>query len=150
MKGVLEALVEARDGAVLVSSPAVGVLSGGPRPGDVVVGGQRLGRLTVLSRAVELIVPAGTSGRVAEVALPHRREPVAYGQILLRLLPVGGPRRRGHGRPQRGGRRPRRRHLRRPSPTHGMFYRRSRPDSPAYVEVSQVVEEGATWGWSRS
>ena len=30
------------------------------------------------------------------------------------------------------------------SPTHGMFYRRPKPDVPAYVEPGQVVETGAT------
>ena len=32
------------------------------------------------------------------------------------------------------------------SPTHGMFYRRPRPDEPAYVEAGQIVENGSTLG----
>jgi len=30
------------------------------------------------------------------------------------------------------------------SPTHGVFYRRPKPELPDYVEVGSVVEEGAT------
>jgi acetyl-CoA carboxylase biotin carboxyl carrier protein len=78
--------------------------------------------------------------------LRHRQDPVDYGQVLLRLtsveaseavvaaestsstlsadLPEGS--------------------FAVTSPTHGMFYRRPRPDAPAYVEIGHVIEEGNT------
>ncbi len=146
MKGWLEALVEERDGGLDVLAPAVGFFGGAPRPGEVVVGGGRVGRLVVLGRPRELLLPEGPGGRVAERTLPNHRDPVAYGQRLLRLTPlcaepsaavaeVGRPS-SARGLPDGT--------LAVTSPTHGMFYRRPRPDSPPYVEVGQVVEEGAT------
>jgi acetyl-CoA carboxylase biotin carboxyl carrier protein len=133
---------------VVLGSPAVGHFSSAPRVGEVVVGGSQVGCLTSLGRRIDLVVPRGVTGRVAEVKPANRSDPVDYGHELIRLLPVeastgsdpsavspdGGSEDLPEGT------------LAVCSSIHGMFYRRPRPDDLAYVEIGQVVEEGTTLG----
>lgn len=148
MSQAQEALVEERQatGEILVRSPAVGMFAGAARVGEVLVAGSRVGRLTVIGRTIELVLPRGVSGRVGERMLRNRRDPVNYGQVLVRLLPVEASeavvsaestlRTEADNLPEGS--------FAVTSPTHGMFYRRPRPDAPSYVELGQVVEEGHT------
>ena len=105
-----------------------------------------MGRLGRLGRGVDLVLPRGVGGRVVECRLRNRRDPVEHGQLLLRLLPVKGA---AVGEdtleaPQAADQEvPEGTHAV-TSPTHGMFYRRPGPDSPAYVEPGQLVDIGAT------
>ena len=146
MSRTLEAIVEDGSGEILVRSPGVGMVSDTPRTGEILVAGSRVGRLNALGRTIELVLPRGISGRVAARALRNRRDPVDYGRVLLRLVPVEAgeveagsldPARAAAGDLPEGT-------LAIVSPTHGMFYRRPRPESPPYVEVGQQVEEGNT------
>jgi len=149
----LEALVLAsaadstEDGRGLtIQAPAVGVLAGTPRVGEIVVGGSRIGRMRTAGLVRPLVVPAGTSGRVARRLARNLREPVEYGQPILELVPVaesevgvdveGGAQATVDGLPEGC--------FAITSPTHGMFYRRPSPDAPSYVSVGDVVEAGAT------
>jgi len=137
---------EGADGELLLKSPAVGWYGFAPRVGEVVVGGSRVGRLSSLGRTVELLVPRGVTGRIAERQLATRSDPVEYGQVLLRLVPVEAA---DVGEGIVSGAEIAARDLPEgtfavTSPTHGMFYRRPRPEDPAYVEAGTVVEEGAT------
>jgi len=143
----LEAMVEADgEGGLRVLSPAVGLYGGAPRRGEILVGGSRAGWLSALGRTAELVLPAGATGRVTERALSDHRDPVAYGQLLLHLGPVAA----GEGLDSGELTSSAAAHGLAEgchavvSPTHGMFYRRPRPDAPAYVEVGQTVEVGAT------
>jgi acetyl-CoA carboxylase biotin carboxyl carrier protein len=144
----IEALIEndsSSEGALLVRSPGVGMFGAAPRLGEVVVEGSRAGLLTTLGKRSEVVIPAATTGRVAERLITHLREPVEHGQVLLRLLPVHaeeigadveGATTSVDGLPEGT--------FAITSPTHGMFYRRPSPDAPAYVEPGQVVEAGVT------
>ena len=136
------------DGEMLLASPAVGLFGCAPRVGEILVGGSRVGCLTTLGRTIVLLVPRGVTGRVAERHLTTRRDPVEYGQQLLRLVPVetGGA---DEGIAATNGEKAQdveEGHFAVTSPTHGMFYRRPRPDEPAYVEPGQIVENGSTLG----
>jgi acetyl-CoA carboxylase biotin carboxyl carrier protein len=136
------------DGELLLRSPAVGRYGFAPQVGEVVVGGSRVGRLISLERTVDLMVPRGTTGRVAERQLATRSDPVEFGQVLLRLVPVEASE-VGEGivtRAQEATRDLPEGTFAVTSPTHGMFYRRPRPDEPAYVETGQIVERGTTLG----
>ena len=93
----LDVIVEESDGGgdeILVCSPAVGFYGDAPQVGEVLVGRSRVGRLSALGRTAELVLPRGFSGKVAEGHLRNRRDPVEYGQMLLRLVP--GERGGGH------------------------------------------------------
>lgn len=148
-QGVVEAIVRpsaADTGEILLCSPEVGIYSHAPKVLDVLLSGAGAGRLTALGRTVDLVLPQAISGRVAERMLRNRRDPVEYGQALLRLVPVEAKelvpgvaseaQTTPHNLPEGG--------LAVTSPTHGMFYRRPRPDAPSYVELGQLVEEGIT------
>lgn len=136
------------DGELLLKSPAVGRYGFAPRVGEVLVGGSRVGRLISLERTVDLLVPRGITGRVAERQLATRSDPVEFGQVLLRLVPVEAAD-VGEGivtRAIEAARDLPEGTFAVTSPTHGMFYRRPRPDEPAYVEIGQIVERGTTLG----
>jgi acetyl-CoA carboxylase biotin carboxyl carrier protein len=139
---------EGNNGELLLKSPGVGLYGFAPRVGEVLVAGSRAGRIISLGRTMELVVPRGVTGRVAERQLATRSDPVQYGQVLLRLVPVEasdvgegivtGAEKAARGLPEGT--------FAVTSPSHGMFYRRPRPDEPAYVEVGQVVDTGSTLG----
>jgi len=145
---VLVAEAPGRSNELLLRSPTVGEFSPTLIVGEVVVGGSHVGCLTSLGRRVDLVVPSGVTGRVAELGAGTRGGPVGYAQNLLRLVPVEAS---GEGDPAvaAGGVQPgdlpegtfavR-------SSIHGMFYQRPRPDEPPYVEIGQVVEKGTTLG----
>lgn len=138
----------ANPNGVVLGSPAVGLYSSAPRVGEVVVGGSGVGRLTSLGRRAELVVPQGVTGRVVERTTSNRSDPVEFGQDLLRLAPVVSsdendavavsPEGASDDLPVGT--------LAVRSSIHGMFYRRPRPDEPAYVELGQIVETGTTLG----
>jgi biotin carboxyl carrier protein len=145
----LEALVEASgEGGreVLVKAPEVGLLSDTPRVGEIVVGGSRVGVLSTLGVKRCMVLPAATTGRVARRLVRNLREPVEHGQVVLELAPVqesevgvdveGATASRVEGLPEGC--------FAITSPTHGMFYRRPSPDSPAYVNVGDEIEQGTT------
>jgi biotin carboxyl carrier protein len=145
----IEAIIKesaTNSGEIFVCSPAVATYLNAPNVGEILVTGASAGRLTVLGRSQELVLPYPISGRVAERMLHNRRDPVDYGQPLLRLVPVetkeletdeaGGASTALDDLPQDC--------FAVRSPTHGMFYRRPSPDAPYYVEEGQIVEEGVT------
>jgi len=133
---------------LLLGSPAVGYFSSAPMVGEVLVGGSRVGRLTSLGRKIDLVVPRGVTGRVAELEAATRSDPVEYGQALLRLVPVeasGSPDAIAAANGETGGDLPEGTFAVRSS-IHGMFYHRPRPDEPPYVEIGTIVEQGTTLG----
>ncbi len=143
----LDVMVEnGAEGALLIQSPAVGFYGSAPRVGEVLVGGSRVGTLVTLGKVHDLVLPSGVTGRVAERLVVSRADPVEFGAQLLRIVPVAsdtigeGIVQKSsavvHGLPEGT--------LAVVSPTHGMFYRRPRPDSPNYVENGQIVENGST------
>lgn len=134
------------NGELLVVAPAVGRYGFAPRVGEVVVAGSRIGRLSALGRTVELILPRGATGRVAERLCLTRSNPVEYGQVLLRLVPVEAT---DVGEGIVSAAEAAAKDLPEgcfavTSPTHGMFYRRPSPEAPSYVEVGQQVDQGTT------
>jgi len=137
-----------RRGGLVLGSPAVGRFSADVRVGEVLIGGSRAGWLTSLGRKLELLVPSGVTGRVADVELGASMDPVEYAQHLLRLVPVeaaGGGGAAAVGSDDRAGELPEGTFAVRSS-IHGMFYQRPRPDEPPYVEIGQIIDHGATLG----
>lgn len=148
-RGPMDVIVEpASEGGLLIRSPGVGIYGQSPRAGEILTAGCRVGRLTTLGRTVDLKMPRGSTGRVAERRLANRRDPVEYGQELLLLVPVEAGATADdlaasgagavEGLPEGC--------FAVTSFTHGMFYRRPGPDTPSYVKEGQIVEQGTTLG----
>ena len=89
MIGMIEALAEtAGGGGWIIKAPRVGIYRGCPRLGGRRMTGDTVGRLTVLNRAVDLLLPAGVDGLVTGIEVHDRAVPVEYGQPLFTLTPV--------------------------------------------------------------
>ena len=155
----LEALVEVLpEGGWRVRSPRVGVYRGCPRVGSRRAAGEPVGRLTVLNRTEDLLLPAGVDGLVTSVAVHDPATPVEYEQDLFALCPPSAP-------PKPGGRR----RGRAPSqsstpaslpagrdlppgchavaaPIDGVFYRAPSPGAAHFVSAGDIVETGRTLG----
>lgn len=82
------------DGAIVLTSPALGVYGNPPRLGEGLVAGSVAGTLVILGRTVDLLVPEGGAGTVAEVHVHDRKTPVAFAQPLVTLsrpaVPLSG------------------------------------------------------------
>ncbi|UCD76682.1 MAG: hypothetical protein JSV91_07100 [Phycisphaerales bacterium] len=136
---------------LLVTCPVVGMADGAPKAGLFLNPFDRVIPIKILNQRYVLRLPRDVQGRVTEVFIPNSYAPVAYGQPLARLDPraaEAGPDRAG-GRAGEGG----------PAddadqgqlitieaPSEGIFYRRSSPDSPPYVEVGSEIATGSVLG----
>ena len=140
----LRARVE--EGRVL--APAVGLWSAHPGAGALLAPGSPVGTLTQGNRTRTLALPAGASGRIVSALPRDRVVPVGYGTLLFELAPLTAD-------AVAAGEEPSRSHAVEgvpagaravPSPTDGVFYRRSRPGAPAFVEPGQTVRAGQPIG----
>lgn len=126
-----------------LGAPAIGWFEPSVPEGTVLSVGQRLGTLWVLHRPHAVLTPEGCSGAVAGVGPPGVRRAVAYGELLLRLEAVaeGGAAVASRTEtPTTSGAFVLR------APIHGIFYARANPQSPTYVSVGSVVDEGQCVG----
>jgi len=154
MSGIGEEVLLARvepepDGAQRILSPAVGWWIDPPHAGALLGAGSALGRLECLSRRFRLVAPEGAAGRVVDGARMRRIVAVEYGELLLRLAPLGtGALDLGDaatlGRPAGA-------HLPKGtravvSPSDGVFYGAPSPGAEPYVRVGQRVHLGQPVG----
>jgi hypothetical protein len=134
------------DDAVVIRSPALGLYSLHPEPRSCIVGGGFAGRLTILNRAYDLVLPSDTWGQVGSVAVGDKVTPVDYGQVLFHLRQWGID--RPVGKAEGGG-------VAAAgaaaegvypilSPTDGILYLRPSPQAEPYVRVGCRVGEGHT------
>jgi biotin carboxyl carrier protein len=139
---------ETEDGGATreVLAPAVGLYRSAPPRGVFLPSGGPAGILWSLNRRFQLVLGEGIQGFVVEVLARDRVTPVEYGTPLFRLRPDAGA---GETPRENAADEAELRDLNLlavRSPTDGSFYRRPGPDAPAFVEVGQIVEEGATLG----
>ncbi len=150
---------EPAGGAIVIRSPAVGILRGVPTPGHLFGPGEAFATLTILDRTHALLIPEGVSGLVAEIRVGgHGSDalPVEFAQPIFTLAPIDTALKAG-GIPAAGP-------AREPGaaaggaapeavpegchavlcPADGVFYRRPRPTEPPYVEVGSRVGHGQT------
>jgi acetyl-CoA carboxylase biotin carboxyl carrier protein len=133
-----------------VLAPAVGLWGAHPTAGALLSPGASVGTLIQGNRCRALTLPAGVSGRIVSPLPRDRVAPVAYGTLLFELAPLTADELHpaeladrtlhpaGTDLPQ-GARAV-------VSPTDGVFYRRSGPGAPAFVEVGQNVRAGQPIG----
>ncbi|MFQ5590689.1 MAG: biotin/lipoyl-containing protein [Phycisphaerae bacterium] len=135
-------------GALLVSSPVVGMAEGAPAAGVVLNAFGRVVNVSILNERYVVRLPHDTQGRVVESFISDGRTPLAYGEPIARIDPnladgrMGGAARpdasgSGKGREQDAGL------ITVKAPSEGIFYRRPSPDSPPYVEVGATVTSGS-------
>ena len=61
---VLNAIIEPEESVFHVLSPAVGICSEFPKEGTIITGGSVIGRIKILKRSFDLILPKGVSGKI--------------------------------------------------------------------------------------
>ena len=133
-----------QDGArTLLTVPEVGLFTRALDKGVLVSGGQDAGHLQQLGCAIELRVPAGTSGRIANARPEEVLAPVGYGDVLYELEPIteGGSEQTGETTDSVAAD-----GLILRSPHTGRFWHRPSPDEPAFCKVGDLVGPGAAIG----
>jgi acetyl-CoA carboxylase biotin carboxyl carrier protein len=143
-EGTLRVLVDGHR----VLAPAVGLWDAHPDAGALLSPGGSVGQLAQGNRRRPLALPAGVSGRIVSALPRDRVVPVAYGALLFELAPLTADAPHpaaertlepaGLGLPE-GTRAVL-------APTDGVFYRRSGPGAPAFVELGQQVRVGQAVG----
>lgn len=139
---MIEARVERRDdGATLVLAPAIGWWAEHPAAGALLGPGSHAGLLLRAGRTLPLHLPADVGGRISTPMPSDRVVAVEYGQVLFELAPLSAgadPVRAAaptaKGLPEGV--------LAVTSPTDGIFYRRSGPGAPPFVEAGSTIEHG--------
>ncbi len=136
---------------LLVSSPVVGMADGAPKVGLFLNAFDRIITMKILNQRYVLRMPRDVHGRVTEIFIANAYVPVAYGQAIARMDPrvleagegvsggvAGAAGASGEG--ENAGL------ITVEAPSDGIFYRRSSPDSPPYVEVGSTVTTGGMLG----
>jgi len=149
LKALVEPDPENADRIVLLS-PAVGLFRPRLPKGAYVTPDLSIGTFSSLQRFYQLLVPQGARGAVLAQLVDDGVNRVQYrtpllrigaattGQIEAAVSADAGTASTIAGRT--GG------DIVVRSPTHGVFYRRPDPQSPAYVNVGDVIEAGAQLG----
>jgi len=132
---------------IVLLSPAVGLFRPHLPKGAYVTPDLRMGTFSQLQRFYHLLVPHGARGAVLEQLVDDGVNRVQYRTPLLRVGAAMAEQIGGGADTERdataGTTGPAADDILVKSPTHGVFYRRPDPQSPAYVSVGDVIEPGA-------
>lgn len=132
------------DGTMTLGAPEVGLWREGPRVGQVLRPGDRLGRVETLGRFRSLVVPVGASGVVVSVHGSELARPaVGYGTPLVVLDPSVGI---AGASAEADGERAGATGLLLTAPMGGRFYLRAGPGKPTFVAVGDRIEHGQVVG----
>lgn len=148
MLSPITAIAEVDENGFRILSPTVGSWHVDIHPGRPVMGGDRIGRLHILNRQHLLILPAEVGGRIFLPEPLDHVVPVAYRQELCRVISLNMENVQVAVSPEApenetvshvDG-------LLLKAFTTGIFYRKSSPDAPPYVEEGQAIEPGKVLG----
>lgn len=148
---VIEALLSSEESQPRILSPAVGIYCAQPRSGAFVSAGDVVGRLRIMNTTIDLVLPAGVSGRVVVDGERDRVIPVEYGQELLCLKPQQAFQAEGEAEETAAAAAA----FEQPDIdegfvitafTTGIFYQKPSPDAPSYVKEGQEIEKGKILG----
>jgi biotin carboxyl carrier protein len=130
---------------IVLLSPAVGLFRPHLPKGAYVTPDLSIGMFSSLQRYYQLLVPQGARGAVLEQLVEDGINRVQYRTPLLRVGAATGEQIGAEADTERGATTsgPAADDILVKSPTHGVFYRRPDPQSPAYVSVGDVIEPGA-------
>ncbi len=136
---------------LLVACPVVGMADGAPRAGVFLNPFDQIITMKILNQRYVLRLPRDVHGRVTEVFIPNCYTPLAYGAPIARLDPralAGASADQGsapgsEGAADETGRADL---ITIQAPSEGIFYRRSSPDAPPYVDVGTEITSGSVLG----
>ena len=136
---------------LLVTSPVVGMADGAPKVGLFLNPFDQIITMKVLNQRYVLRLPRNLHGQVTECFIPNAYTPRAYGQSIARVDPralTGGTpgSTAAAGAGAATGEATDTDLITIEAPSDGIFYRRSSPDSPPYVEVGSKVSTGGMLG----
>lgn len=135
----IDLIVKEHDGELQLNSPEVGHFTCSLAQGALLAPGQVVGVIRKLGQAIELTVPAGTSGRVTNARPDRINAPVGYGTRLYTLAPLSAEAAASSdaqaasaetGVPSFK------------SQHSGRFWHRPSPSDPAFAEVGSVISAG--------
>lgn len=136
---------------LLVTAPGVGIADGVPRAGLFLNQLDRLTTVKILGVRHVLRLPRDVQGRVVETFIPQAATPVGYDAPLVRIDPRGhaadagadpsGGAGHGGGGEQAGSDL-----IKITATSEGIFYRRSSPETPPFVEVGSLIATGSVLG----
>lgn len=145
----LYALIESDDNHAdqkLIVAPTVGWFRSRLIEGAGVVPGLELGTMTILGHIYPLLAPQGATGVITHSSLKPGLHPVSYGQPLFQLGAPSAPLLQLQDRPEQEQATLEHGQIAIRSPSEGVFYRRPDPDSPPYVAVGDIVQQGRPLG----
>lgn len=147
-KTLIANLEKEADGTLLVLSPVVGVADGAPESGRFLNSFDRILPVKVLGERYELRLPHEAHGRIGEVFIPNECTPLAFGDRLLRLDPraLAVEDSLSDSADQTASANDEAGLLEIKAPSEGIFYRRSAPDAPAFVEAGSEIGKGSVLG----
>lgn len=144
----LIALAESEKFQHRILSPAVGIYYSFPGKGNFLSAGSSIGKMRVFNKIYDIFLPDDLFGEVVVNGERDKVIPVEYGQELFCLIPhessaaskktTSESKSPETGRPAEG-------HVI-SAFTTGIFYRKSSPDAPPYVEEGQTIEKGKVLG----
>lgn len=144
----LIALTDSENSSHRILSPAVGVFYAFPEKGTFLSAGSRIGKLRVFNTVYDLVLPENVLGEVIFNSEPDKIIPVEYRQELFRLNPEKGltdlEEKIAEAETMEGEKMEEGHVI--SAFTTGIFYRKSSPDAPPYVEEGQSVEKGKVLG----
>jgi len=130
----------------LVRAPVVGIVDQVPCVGTWVNPLETICNIQVLGRRLAVKLPHDVAGRVVERLFAHSFSGAEFGQPLMRLSRCAAQDvviRSESEAAKSGGESGL---VQICTPSHGVFYRRSGPDSPPYVEVGSPIATGVVLG----
>lgn len=144
----LVALTEKENSQHLISSPAVGIYYSFPEKGTFLSAGSSIGKLRVFNTVYDLLLPEDVLGEVVFKGERDKLINVGYGEELFILNIEKGltdlkervmVSKSTEAEIEEEG------HVI-TAFTTGIFYRKSSPDAPPYVEEGQTIEKGKVLG----
>ena len=142
---------ETEAGTLIVASPVVGMADGAPADGVFLNSFDRVITMKVLNERFVLRLPRDVHGRVSEVFIPNAYTPVVYNEAIARIDPRALAEGEGAAGSVAGSAGATAEDedaglITVPAPSEGIFYRRSSPDAPPYVELGSSVSPGTVLG----
>jgi acetyl-CoA carboxylase biotin carboxyl carrier protein len=142
MQDTIDLILRKQADVTELRAPEVGLFTCALASGALLGPGQLAGVILTAGRSIELRVPAGVHGRIANAPRPRTQAPVGYGDVLYELQPVDGAvadELADQAAADESG-------LILKATQSGRFYHRPAPDEPAYASPGDELVDGQAIG----